>query len=76
MPALSKKGNSRHENPGFCAARAAIGIGRLLKRFSRFGRKSRRFLMARAPIIFRGTAGNSGDFGSGDAALAARRPRH
>ena len=52
------------QNPGFCvAARAAIG--RLLKRFSRFGRKKRQFLMARARIIFRGTAGNSGDFGSG-----------
>ena len=34
-------------------------------RFPRFGLKNRRFLMARALIIFRGTAGNSGDFGSG-----------
>ena len=55
-------GGLRKQNPGFCAARAAIG--RFVKRFSRFGRNNRRFLMARARIVFRGTAGNSGDFGS------------
>ena len=46
----AKTGVLRKQNPGFCAARAAIG--RLLKRFSRFGRKNRQFLTARARIIF------------------------
>ena len=59
----AKTGVLRKQNPGFGAARSAIE--HLLKRFSRFGCDTRRFLMARARIIFRGTEGNSGgDFGS------------
>ena len=46
----ARTGVLRKQNPGFCAARAAIE--HLLKRFSRFGRKSRLFFMARARIIF------------------------
>ena len=42
----TKTGVLRKQNPGFCAARAAIG--RLLKRFSRFGRKNRQFFLWRA----------------------------
>ena len=67
----AKPGVLRKQTPGFCAARAAIE--RLLKRFSCLDAETGGFLMARARIIFRGTAGNSGDFGSGF--LLKRRSR-
>ena len=47
-----------------------------MERFSRFGCNNRRFLMACARLILRGTAGNSGDFGSvfrTTSALSAKR---